>query len=294
MASDAAVTGSAMGATRPRRLENQPLTTPRELDARILRHESVGPQRFRMLLHAPYVAEHAVPGQFVQLLYRDSYGPSMRRPFSILRVHPDSGAFDVLYVTRGAFTRGLARLPEGASVSIVGPLGNGFDLSAAYDRNVVLVAGGVGAPPLCFMATALLRHCAATQIAVVNGARTRDLLVAQEDFEALGVHTLVATEDGSAGRMGTALDALRDLLPGRPRPVVYACGPTPMLRAVADHCVSSGVPCQVSLETMMACGVGVCMGCVVKVRDGSNDAGYLYARTCWDGPAFWAEDLVWD
>lgn len=268
---------------------------PFQVLAPILDHIQVGPQIYRLSLLAPQVAKHCTPGQFVHLLYTDTYGPHMRRPFSVLAADAEAGSFDIVYVARGRFTQGMARLGVGDSVSVVGPLGNGFEYTPVSCSHVVLCAGGVGAPPLAFLAAKLHRDASAPRITVINGARTASMLVALEDFRRLGVDVRVTTDDGSAGRRGTVLDALQEVgAHADKKAVVYACGPEPMLRAVGDHCVEHGIECYLSMETVMICGVGVCMGCVVKVRSSASDEGYEYLRACHEGPVFRAEDLLWE
>ncbi len=133
------------------------------------------------------------------------------------------------------------------------------------------------------------------KVAVVNGARTRNLLVAAQEFEELGVDLHVTTDDGSHGLQGVVTDALLNLLEEATGPVqVYTCGPTAMLRAVGDLCVARSVPCQISVETMMPCGLGVCMGCVVKIKDAESPTGFNYLRSCYEGPVFRAEEILWE
>lgn len=259
----------------------------------MVRNAPVGPNLFHLRLHAPHVAVHARPGQFVHLLYRDAYGPFLRRPFSVFMTDPAAGTFDVLYLVRGPFTHGMAQIAEGGAVSLVGPLGNSFSARLGEGRRHILVAGGVGAPPLYFLARELVARDGAEGVIVINGARSVDLLVAQAEFAALGADARVTTDDGSAGRKGTVLDELRTLALDIETCTVYACGPDPMLRAVGTFCNERGIECQVSMETMMPCGVGVCMGCAVKLRAGDGD-GYRYVRACREGPVFAAGDVLWD
>lgn len=267
---------------------------PYQIDARIQVHAPDSEGIHRLRLEGPAIAEHARPGQFVQILYDGPFGPLMPRPFSIHDVDRDSGCFDILYAARGHFTSGMTALDSGITVSVVGPLGNTFSLLPGPIETHVLVAGGVGAPPLHFLAKETLQSARGTPLLVINGARSREHLVAVHDFEALGANLRVTTDDGSAGRHGTVLAELGDVTESGSRVAVYACGPEPMLRAVALHCIERRVPCRVSLETVMPCGTGVCMGCVVKVRSSQEPDGYTYARACHDGPVFDAEELIWD
>jgi len=267
---------------------------PHQIEAPILANRKVGPQHYRLTLRAPIIAEEGGPGQFVQLLYGWRDRPAMRRPFSIFKTDRAPGTFDIIYLVRGPFTKGLAGLPAGGTVSVVGPLGNSFAPDPGAEGLHVLAAGGVGAPPLRFLAERLMLSLPSERLVVINGARTREMLVAADDFASLGLEPLICTDDGSAGFKGTVLDALRAVSATRRVACVYACGPEPMLRAVGDHCASAGIPCRLSVETVMLCGVGVCMGCVVKLRSGDGAPGYTYARACADGPVFDAEDIVWE
>lgn len=266
-----------------------------QLDAPILAHRQIGDCEFEMVLHAPAIAAEARAGQFLQVLYDHSLNPYTRRPFSVFKVDAASGAVTIVYLSRGAFTRGLARQRVGDRLSIVGPLGNRFVPSDAPGVRHILVAGGVGAPPITLLAWEMVRDGAAPgSLVVINGARTRSQLVGVREFEDLGVDLRLVTDDGSAGRRGIVTDVLRELLDPRGAVQVYACGPTAMLRAVSGLCIERGAPCLVSVETMMPCGLGVCMGCAVKIRDASHPDGYRMLRGCHDGPVFRGEDVLWD
>jgi dihydroorotate dehydrogenase electron transfer subunit len=266
---------------------------PFEVLAPIVAHQTVGDRVYRMVLHAPDIASSAQPGQFVQMLYSDTYGPPMRRPFSIHDSDTERGTCEIIYAARGTFTRGLARLAVGTDVSLVGPLGNSFQLVDAETRIHVAVAGGVGAPPLHFFLKHILKRVPSSRVQAVLGARSKSLLVVPEDFQRLGLEPLVATDDGSWGIHGTVLEALEHLRLVPERTAVYGCGPEPMLEALGAFCMARDIPCRLSLETVMPCGTGVCMGCVVKVRSDEEPGGFAYVRACHEGPVFDARDLIW-
>jgi dihydroorotate dehydrogenase electron transfer subunit len=266
-----------------------------QLEAPILAHEQVGDCEFELTAQSPEIARDARPGQFLHIRYDDTLNPYSRRPFSVFRVDRESGTFSIVYLARGAFTQGLRTKHAGDMLSVVGPLGNSFEPSQASGVRHVLVAGGVGAPPLYLLAWDMLRRGYSREsITIINGARNRGLLVGVREMEALGVTVRLTTDDGSAGRRGIVTSELTEMLETGERVAVYTCGPTPMLRAVGMLSVERGVPCQVSLETVMPCGLGVCMGCVVKIRDASAEAGFVYRRSCADGPVFEAEEVVWE
>ncbi|MEP6754617.1 MAG: dihydroorotate dehydrogenase electron transfer subunit [Chthonomonadales bacterium] len=266
-----------------------------QLDALIIDHKQLADFEFELTLKAPQIAKDSLPGQFVQILYDQSYNPFTRRPFSVYKVNPHMGTFSIVYLARGVFTQGLRNKRPGETLSIVGPLGNFFRPSTDPEAVHILVAGGVGAPPLYFHALQMVDEGHDPEsIYVINGARTRDMLVGIEEFEQLPVNTIFTTDDGSYGQKGIVTGPLLDILDQTTKPVqVYTCGPTPMLRAVGDLCNSRKVSCQVSVETVMPCGVGVCMGCVVKIKI-DPDAEPAYLRSCYEGPVFNAEQVIWE
>lgn len=228
------------------------------------------------------------PGQFVMLApgpvgAAPRTDPLLPRPMAVFR---SSGSqLEVLYKVVGRGTALLAAAQPGEKVAVVGPLGGGFPLPSPGER-ALLIGGGTGIASLYDLAAAA--QGAGAGVSVLLGARHADDLLARDDFARLGVDLQLATEDGSAGHAGlvTALleAALRE--PGEAR--VYACGPTPMMRAAADLAAAAGRPCHVSLENRMACGYGVCLGCAVPRAAGGFDL------VCCDGPVFEADSLAWD
>jgi dihydroorotate dehydrogenase electron transfer subunit len=238
--------------------------------------------------------------------------PLLRRPLSIAgRKGGAAGvALDFIYRAGGTGTRWLATVRDGAALSILGPLGNAFPVSPAK-KQAIAVGGGVGIPPMLYLCEALV---AAGKVPVAFcGARTRELLPLTLDMDCFacpdaqprpcvrefaqrGANSVVATDDGSAGFHGmvsTALEKRLDLgaFDGRDL-VVYACGPEPMMRAVADACAKRGIECYVALERHMACGVGTCQSCACKMR-AANDRGWEFKLCCTDGPVFDARTIVW-
>lgn len=263
----------------------------------VVANRPVATNQFEIEIHCPTVALHAQPGQFVQLRAQSGYEPLFSRPFSVFRRFPERGNFSIVYLVRGAFTQLLAQKAPGEKVFIVGPLGNRFVVAEPRASIThLLVAGGVGAPPLYLLAEEMIQEgVPGKNIIVVNGARRRDLLVCQDHFAELGVRLLTVTEDGSQGAKGNVTDVLKslherdELLKGRCQ--VYTCGPTPMLKAVSKFSHKHRLPCQVSMETLMPCGLGVCLGCAVKVR---TEDGFDYRRACVDGPIFDAAEVLWE
>jgi dihydroorotate dehydrogenase electron transfer subunit len=211
--------------------------------------------------------------------------PFLRRPFSISRTDPEAGWVEILYRVVGHGTAALARRGLGETLSVLGPLGRPFRLP---DRGpVLLVGGGVGMPPLFFAA----HHLPARRTQVVQGARTASLLLYEREFDDLGVTHHRTTEDGTAGLRGLVTDALGPVLDSLGEPAeILSCGPLPMMAAVAGMAAERHIVCQVSLEERMACGIGICMGCAVRLA-GSHPESPSYALVCTDGPVFDAQDV---
>lgn len=252
----------------------------------MVRQWLVAPRHYRMRLRAPQLAA-AAAGQFIHVLARTALAadPLLRRAFSIYAVNGEEA--DIVYRVQGRGTAQMSGWAPGQLVDLLGPLGQPFSLPDGV-REVVLVGGGVGVPPLVLLAHQWGAQGIALQALI--GARTAEDLIGLTDLQAAGVRVGMATDDGTAGHFGL----VTDLLPARLHPgmAVCACGPWPMLRAVAAV-VPPEIPCQVSLEEAMPCGIGVCNGCVVAVTQGA-DAYQRYRRICVEGPVLDASLVDWD
>ncbi len=232
------------------------------------------------------------PGQFVMLSpgaesAAPRYDPLLPRPMAIY-TSESKGDFDqisVLYKVEGRGTRLLAAAQPGEHVRVVGPLGRGFELPPE-GHHAVLVGGGTGTASLYSLARGALERA---RVSVILGARRAALLMAEADFKDLGVKLHIATEDGSRGEQGLVTDALAPLLAEGGAPViVYACGPTPMMRACHRLASEAGASCQVALENRMACGFGACLGCAVPMAEGG------FSLVCKRGPVYDADTLEWE
>jgi dihydroorotate dehydrogenase electron transfer subunit len=267
---------------------------------RVLENVRLAERTWRVRLEAPALARAILPGQFVMLRLPGHSDPLLGRPFAlydtVLDGRGEPFAVDVVYLVVGKLTGLLADMQPGECLDVWGPLGNGFpELSGA--GHVALVAGGIGQTPFLAHARWLLggrgyggrparRQC--QRVSLYYGVRTAALAAGVEDFAAADAEVHLATDDGSRGYRGF----VTQLVEGHPRPDhLIGCGPEPMLRALARLAARWGVPCHVSLETPMACGVGICFSCVTRVRTGD---GWDYRRVCVDGPVFDAAALAWD
>ncbi len=247
--------------------------------SRILANDRLTAEVFRLTVYAPEIAAAAAPGQFVMVQVSGSLDPLLRRPFSIHSRGAD-GSLSLLFKVVGKGTALLAQAKTGDEIDLLGPFGRGFDLSAA-EKPVCLIGGGMGIAPLLFLAQELPGKKYA-----LLGARNHDELAPlAKAFAELGCTVQLATDDGSLGHHGFVPDLLDEVLPDVSR--VCTCGPSPMMRSVASKCRQAGKPCQVSVETHMACGMGACLGCVMPGADGRQ------VHVCTDGPVFNAEELAW-
>jgi dihydroorotate dehydrogenase electron transfer subunit len=238
----------------------------------IVSNEKIKRDIFLLKVKDNKIAANVVPGQFVHVKIGDSFLPLLRRPFSIHDV--DGNIFTILYKIRGRGTFLLSKYRPGDQVDIIGPLGNGFDVKK-YDR-VGLVAGGMGVAPIYF----LTRKLQVRELTILLGTKTKEELVHVDGFSKLG-KLKITTEDGSLGTKGMVTDMLEDIIGVD---FIAACGPNPMLRVVKSFTAKHNIPCQLSLEGRMACGLGVCLGCAVKSANS-------YKYVCKDGPVFWSSEV---
>ncbi|MBT9131735.1 dihydroorotate dehydrogenase electron transfer subunit [candidate division NPL-UPA2 bacterium Unc8] len=245
----------------------------------IVTNKEISPEYFKMSLEAGKIAKIAKPGQFLHIKIDDM--PFLRRPFSLHRMYNSN--IDIFYHVVGKGTQALSQKESGAKLDILGPLGNGFEIKEI--KNQVLIGGGIGIAPLFALAEALVNT--STQICVIIGAKTKERLLCEEDFAKLGCKVQVATEDGTGGKKGMATDILKDILLSLPptETILYSSGPNKMLAEVSRVANVASVSCQISLEETICCGVGACLGCVVKTATG-------YKRVCSEGPVFKSDEIL--
>lgn len=253
---------------------------------RVLRNEQVGPNLYVMEVASPDIARRVEPGQFVHTKVPGMEAHILRRPFSVYDADAERGVFDVLYQVVGFGSDVLSGLPAGAELENIGPVGHGWTLPQDA-RRMLIVGGGVGAAPVYLLAKQAVE--AGLDVDVVLGARTKDALVCLRRYEALGARSVrCATDDGTFGHAGFCTGVVEELLSvgDRPYDCAAVCGPEPLMKIVAAQATAAGVPCQVSLERRMACGVGACLSCVVDTNAGKK-------RACVDGPVFSCEEVRW-
>ena len=246
--------------------------------AKVVSQEKIGTGIFSMWLQTEQVAGEAKPGQFINLYCQDG-SRLLPRPISICEVNKEAKQLRIVYRVAGKGTSEFSAYSEGEQVEIFGPLGNGFPQEG---ENVFLIGGGIGVPPMLEMAKQL--NC---EKQIILGYRDENLFL-RDEFEAYG-EVFVATEDGSVGTKGNVLDAIREQ--NLTADVIYACGPTPMLRAIKEYAAEKGIKCYISLEEKMACGIGACLACVCQSKDVDHHSNVHNKRICKDGPVFLAEEV---
>ena len=265
---------------------------PVDVDARIAANHRLSNAYNILEIEAPAIARQTRPGQFVMVKRALGREPLLRRPFSVFEILRDAqGAvtgFSLLSKQVGAVTRELFEVEPGERIRCLGPLGAPFSV-VDPPAHAWMVAGGVGLAPFATLAEAL--HARGVDTTLFYGGRSSEDLYRVPLFERLGVRVVLTTEDGTRGEAGRVTVPLqRELAAAGDRPgMVYACGPTPMMRAVAGLAAGAGRPVQVSLEPVMGCGLGGCYSCVVRVLDG----GARFVRACLEGPVFEGNRVSW-
>jgi dihydroorotate dehydrogenase electron transfer subunit len=248
---------------------------------------NLGPGYYRLTVLAPEAAACAQPGQFVQVrvAVSESKDPLLSRPISIFRIDKNSNSISMIYKVVGRGTTMLAGLRSGELLEILGPLGNGFVLPENA-CNIALIAGGVGMPPLFCFTEYMKQSNVDCNISLFYGGRSSGDLLELDLWGKTGIELFPVTEDGSAGRQGLVTEVFFEEHRRAKFDLIAACGPQPMLQAIQKIALREGIDGQLSLESHMACGVGVCLGCACKTTRG-------YQRACVDGPVFSIREVEW-
>ena len=250
--------------------------------ARVYRQQQIAPGIYDMWISTT-LARQARPGQFISVYTQDK-SVLLPRPISICETDAANGRLRIVYRVAGKGTAEFSGYEAGRRVDILGVLGNGFPLEKAEGKRVFLMGGGIGIPPMLALAKAVE---GAASVDVIVGYRDRELFLAAELSRYGPVH--IATEDGSVGTKGNVMNVIEE--EKLEVDVIFACGPMPMLRAVKQYAAQKGIEAYISLEERMACGVGACLGCVVRTRETDHHSHVNNARICTDGPVYAAEDV---
>ncbi len=248
-----------------------------KMTANIIRQEMIGTDIFSMIIEAKEIAVQAKPGQFVDLYSADG-SKLLPRPISLCEIDRDAGTLRLVYRIAGKGTAEFSKLTAGHTIDVLGPLGNGFNLE---EGKAILIGGGIGIPPMLQLAKEL--NC---EKSIVLGYRDEEFL--SEEFAPYG-QVYKSSDNGAIGVKGTVMDAIKEY--GIEGTHIYACGPTPMLRAIQAYALENGIRAQLSLEERMACGVGACLACVCKSKEVDHHSNVHNKRVCKDGPVFYAEEV---
>lgn len=257
------------------------------IKSKLLKKEELKPGIFKFSVQADEIIKTAKPGNFIEIRVNDDIEPFLRRPISIHKMNRENGILEFIFQEKGKGTKILSSKREGELIDIIGPLGFGTFKYASY-QNLAIIGGGIGVFPLYELA-----KCAHTEEKNINtylGFRNKDLVVLEDEFEEVSDKLIITTDDGSYAQKGFSIDFLKKDIEEGKIDCIYACGPLPMLRAVRELSMEKNIPCQISLEEKMACGLGVCLGCAVKTAASSKDAPE-YWHVCKAGPVFEAKNV---
>jgi dihydroorotate dehydrogenase electron transfer subunit len=271
----------------------------------VLENVRLARDTYRVRLACPEIAARIVPGQFVMLRLADLTDPLLGRPLALYDAILDKDgapvAIDIVYLALGKMTRRLATCQPGQELDVWGPLGNGFPPRPT--EHLIMIAGGIGQTPFLALGQEYLgrrrygqpprKFPPATRVTLCYGVRNTEFVAGVPDFKSAGFDVRLSSDDGTIGHHGLVTELLGGLLnetTGDDR-LIVCCGPEPMMEAVAEICRAAEAPCLVSLETPMACGIGICFSCVTKVRQ--PDGTWDYKRTCVEGPIFDAAQIEW-
>lgn len=243
---------------------------------------------YKFSVQAKEIVENAKPGHFIEVRVIDNIEPLLRRPISIYNIDKEKGILEFIFQVKGKGTEILANRKVGEELDIIGPLGYGtFDIKDY--KNAAIIGGGIGTFPLYELAKELKRDTS-SKVTTYLGFRNKDYVVLEEEFKKVSDELLITTDDGTYGIQGFAINELKKDIEKGLIDKIFACGPLPMLKAVQSLAVEKNIPCQISLEEKMACGLGVCLGCAVKTAKSPSDAPQ-YWHVCKAGPVFNATDV---
>ena len=250
----------------------------------VIRQKEIGDGIFSMWIQTENIGKEAKPGQFVSLYSKDG-SKLLPRPISLCEIDRENSRLRLVYRVTGAKTgtEEFSRLKAGDTIPVIGPLGNGFPVEKAEGKRAFLMGGGIGVPPILELAKQM--QCEKKQIVV--GYRNAQTFL-KEELEAAG-ELYISTEDGSVGTKGNVMDAIREQK--LEADIIYACGPTPMLRAIKQYAEANNIECYISLEERMACGIGACLACVCKSKEKDAHSNVNNKRICKDGPVFLSTEV---
>lgn len=259
----------------------------KQVFAELVKKEQLKPDIFKYSVKAPNIVKEAKPGNFIEIRVTDQTEPFLRRPISIYNLDRENGILEFIFQVKGKGTEILAKREVGKEIDMIGPIGYGTFKYENY-QNIAIIGGGIGVFPLYELA-----KCAKEDnknVSTYLGFRSKDFVVIEKEFKEVSNKLVVTTDDGSYAEKGFAINYLKEDIEADKVDAIYACGPLPMLKAVQKLAMGKDIPCQISLEEKMACGLGVCLGCAVKTAKSSAD-NPEYWHVCKAGPVFNAKDV---
>ncbi|MEG0874551.1 MAG: dihydroorotate dehydrogenase electron transfer subunit [Clostridiales bacterium] len=251
----------------------------------ILNNEKIGKDIWRMVIESPNIAAKATVGQFVNVRVHDNLEPLLRRPISLHGIDKDRGTIAFLYLVVGKGTEMMTKMEPRQSINLVGPLGKGFSTDF-LGENALVIGGGIGSAPLYPLLQELKKN--GKKAKLVLGAATDQSIVGLYLYEELEVEVAIATEDGSLGEQGFVTAIVEKELASGKYDYIYTCGPIPMLKAIEELSAKYKVAGELSTEAHMGCGLGICLSCAAKGKDGKN------RKVCQDGPVFRLGELAYE
>lgn len=253
------------------------------VQAELVGKEQLKPDIYRFTIESKEIAKDAMPGHFLEIKVSDLTEPLLRRPISIYHVDKENDMIAFIFQVKGKGTEILAQKQVGDTIDTLGPLGYGtFEIKE--NAKVAILGGGIGVFPLYELAKRLREKN--TQVDIYLGFRGEKQVVLEDEFSKIGNELILATDDGSYGKNGFAIQFLAERI--KEYDMIYSCGPLPMLKALQKLAAENSIPCQISLEERMGCGIGACLGCAVKVISGKEPR---YGHVCKEGPVFYANEV---
>lgn len=255
---------------------------PKQVFAELIKKEKLLEGLYKFSVDAKEIVELANPGNFIEIRINENSDPFLRRPISIYNLDKKNGVLEFIFQVKGKGTELLAKKKEEDKIDIIGPLGNGIFKFEEY-KNIAVIGGGIGIFPLYELSKQAKN--AGKKVYTYLGFRNKDLVTLEKEFEDVSTTLTITTDDGSYKNSGFAINYLKNDLEKNNIDCIYACGPLPMLKAVKKLAEEKEIPCQISLEEKMGCGMGVCLGCAVRTAT-STDDNPQYLHVCKAGPVF--------
>ncbi len=254
------------------------------LNVELIKKEKLKEDIYRYTVRSREIANSALPGQFLEIQCSDAGEFLLRRPISIADIDKEKGTVNFIFQVKGKGTASLTKKEVGNQIDLLGPLGNGTFRIALY-KNVAILGGGIGVFPLLELSKRLYPT---SSVYTYLGFRNQESVACETDFQKISHQLLIATDDGSYGKMGFAIEYLKKDASTIPFDAIFACGPLPMLKSIKTFAEEHKIPCQISLEEKMACGIGACLGCAVYMP---KEEKSTYGHVCKNGPVFFSEEV---